>query len=268
MPDGNKGARDDGGGADAESADAQASGPSNIRASVDPAAVGAGIVASAAVEQPGIAALPQQVVASPQDIAAGVAVLEQGQGQRHPMGQQHMPMEAQPGGAAFTVAQLPPCPSSGLGTQIQQNAPAPSQLAAATAVTMVNARLAADALRSLAGTKHHTTRGSLLALRRSSRLKSWVSFSRRRWASLLPLQNNCGTYRTSRLKTPPPPAPAMENPREMPAGMHFRAFIVAFAVVLKHGMGSAPDICMVRVVLLKQELNDVLPRLLSYLHFR
>lgn len=64
-----------------------------------------------------------------------------------------MPMGAQPKGNAFAVAQPPPRPLAGLGAQMQQGTPAPSQLAAATAAIHINARLAPGVWWSMAGKK-------------------------------------------------------------------------------------------------------------------
>lgn len=44
----------------------------------------------------------------------------------------------------------------------------------------------------------------------------------------------------------------------MRADVHIRIFLAAFAAVLEHGMGSAPNISATRVVPLNQGLNAIL----------
>lgn len=98
----------------------------------------------------------------------------------------------------------------------------------------------------------------------SSRRNSRVSSSKRWRSSLLPLRSDCRTYRASPSNMPPP-VRAGGTPRAIPADVHHRTFIAAFAAVLEHGMGSAPDICKIHVALSKPELQAALTQLQSYL---
>lgn len=166
-----------------------------------------------------------------------MAVLKQGQGQHHPMDQQHMPMGAQPGGAAFAVAQLPPCSPGGLGVQIQQAAPVPSQFARATAAIKGNARLAADVWQSLAGTRYYIAWGSFSVAEELT--PEILDFILKTVAGVTPVmikQLPIGP----RFRRVFPATPAGETNLAMPADVHFRTFSATFAAVLEHGMGSAP----------------------------
>ena len=138
-----------------------------------------------------------------------------------------------------------------------QGLPEPSQATAASAAIEANARLAVEMWRSLAGTKYFLARGGFSVAEELS--SDLLCLIRKKIAGVsVACTKQLQALSEFAVEDFFPPAPAGEIPLVMPAEVHFRTFIAALMAVLEYGMGSAPELCKLRVANLRKALEAIL----------
>jgi len=228
-------------------------------------AAGIGPGLPAAVADPAMMAVLQQLLASNHAIAARLTCLENSQAhpQQQEQQQQQQPQEiqppqqgAQPPGGAIAGGLLAPWAGGAMGGQLLPASHDANQQAAISAGVKATAKQAADLWHAPEGPKFFIARGGFNMQEVVTRPLLLMALNEVAFVSDAVTQQ-LRSLSEFAVEAFYPPLPAGQEPVDMPAEVHFATFVAAFMATLEYGMEGAQAVCRNRVRTVREELEQL-----------